>query len=62
MQVLPAVVEGMIAGLRSSLENFTGTGPTRGRSSRKTQLSSAANLRMKAMQASICAISMYSSG
>lgn len=56
------VIRDVIAGLRSTLENSTGTGPTKAAPLAKTQLNSAANLRIKAIQASICAISIYSSG
>ena len=51
----------VIARLCNPVE-LTGTGSTRRAPRAEIQLNSAANLPMKAMQASICAISIYSSG
>jgi hypothetical protein len=62
MQGLRVVVDARIAGLRSTPENSAGTGPTKRARLGNNQLNSAASLRMNEMQASICAISIYSSG
>jgi hypothetical protein len=61
MQGFQVILDFVIARLRNPVE-LTGTGPTRRAPRAEIQLNSAASPRMKAIQASICAISIYSSG